>query len=95
MTPVDDLIIYKKSFKNRMLGLRWSYSDVQNLDGFFVSFHNNTAENLKNETVIPPIACLAWPNYYCYTFYNLNFNNNHTIKVNIKKINGVYCFHQM
>lgn len=65
-----------------MLGLRWSYSDVENVDGFIISFHDDTSNDVINETVISPTSCLAWPDFYCYTINNLNYN--HTIKVNIK-----------
>lgn len=72
--PVDDLMVYKKSLKNRMAGFRWSYVVNTNIDGFIVSF-NDTA------SVIPLERCSAWPQYYCHTFYNLSPSNTYTFKV--------------
>lgn len=74
-------MVYKKSLKNRMVGLRWSYYENTNLNGFIVSFNENAFPNRQNYSVIPPIKCSAWPELYCYTFYNLSSSNNYTFKV--------------
>ncbi|VVC38854.1 Fibronectin type III,EGF-like, conserved site,Immunoglobulin-like fold,EGF-like domain [Cinara cedri] len=82
LKPVDDLMVYKKSAKSRVVGLRWSFfSENTNLSGFIVSFN----ENLTNTSFILPMKCPAWPEYYCHTFYNLNFNKYYgkTYKFNI------------
>lgn len=76
-------MVYKKSLKNRIVGFRWSYSQDTNLDGFIVSYNENSFMNTKNVTIIPPQKCSAWPEYYCHTFYNLSPSNNYTFKVRI------------
>lgn len=81
MRPVDDLMVYKKSMKSRTIGLRWSFSPADtNLNGFQVSFN----ENLTDDLVVPPIKCSAWPEYYCHTFNNLNFNKNYSKPYTVK-----------
>lgn len=77
LMQVDDLMVYKKSLKNRMVGLRWSYPENTNVDTFIVSFD-------RYDHIIHPAKCSAWPNFYCHTFNNLHLGNNYTIKVNIK-----------
>lgn len=79
--PVNDVMVYKKSFSNRMVGLRWKYSDDSNLDGFIVWINKNDSVNITNASVISPKKCSAWPEYYCQTFYNLSPINNYTFKV--------------
>lgn len=82
LKSVDDLIVYKKSLKNRMVGLRWTYVDHRNLDGFIVSCFNDIGlTNPQNVSTISLTKCSAWPEYYCHTLYNLNPNNNYTFKV--------------
>lgn len=84
LTSVDNLVVYKKSLKNRMVGLRWSYSQNENLDGFIISFNEITSTHFKNITIIPPTKCLAWPELYCHEFYtNFSLNNKYEIKVSI------------
>lgn len=78
---VDNLMVYKKSLKYRMVGLRWSFSETENVDGFITSFNTNVFSNATNTSTIPSTKCSAWPNYYCHTFYNLGPNYNHTFKV--------------
>lgn len=78
---VDNLVVYKKSLKYRMVGLRWSYSETENVDGFITSFNTNVFTNATNTSTIPPTKCSAWPNYYCHTFYNLGPNYNYTFTV--------------
>lgn len=84
LTTVDNLVVYKKSSKQRMIGLRWSYSQNESLDGFIISFYENTpTAHSKNITVIQPTKCLAWPEFYCHVFYNLSLNNKYVFKVSI------------
>eukprot|EP00102_Acyrthosiphon_pisum_P016610 XP_008187621.2 PREDICTED: uncharacterized protein LOC100570673 [Acyrthosiphon pisum] len=86
LKPVEDLVVYKKSLKNRMAGFRWSYSQDTNIDGFLVSIDENPLINTTNVSIIPPQKCSAWPEYYCYTFYNLSPSNNYTFKIKPKSI---------
>lgn len=79
--PVNDVMVYKKSLSNRMVGLRWKYSDNTNLDGFIVWINKNNSVNITNALVISPEKCSAWPEYYCHTFYNLSPSKNYTFKV--------------
>lgn len=84
--PVEDLMVYKKSLENRMVGLRWSFSENKNLIGFIVSFDGDAPTTTsQNVTVIPPIKCSTWPDYYCHTFNNLSVSGNYTFKVSIEK----------
>lgn len=84
--PIEDLMVYKKSFEDRMVGLRWSYSENKNLVGFIVSFDENAlTTKSQNVTIIPPTKCSTWPNYYCHTFNNLSASGNCTFKVSIEK----------
>ncbi|XP_029345320.1 neural cell adhesion molecule L1 isoform X2 [Acyrthosiphon pisum] len=80
LKPVEDLVVYKKSLKNRMVGLRWSYTQDTNVEGFIVSFND------KNVSIITPQKCSAWPEYYCHTFYNLSPSNNYIFKIKPKSI---------
>eukprot|EP00102_Acyrthosiphon_pisum_P025257 XP_016662467.1 PREDICTED: uncharacterized protein LOC100570133 [Acyrthosiphon pisum] len=80
LKPVGDLVVYKKSLKNRMVGLRWSYTQDSNVEGFIVSFND------KNVSIIAPQKCSAWPEYYCHTFYNLSPSNNYIFKIKPKSI---------
>lgn len=76
-----------------MVGFRWSYSQDTNLDGFIVSYNENSFMNTKNVTIIPPQKCSAWPEYFCHTFYNLSPSNNYTFKVRIVTHNDIqYSF---
>lgn len=93
LKPIEDLVVYKKSLKNRMVGFRWSYSQDTNLDGFIVSFDENLLINTKTATIIPPQKCSAWPEYYCHTFYNLSPSSNYTFKVRIAANNGIFSRH--
>jgi len=76
LKAIEDLIVYKKSLKKRMVGFRWSYSQNTTLDGFIVSFN-------ESNFIIPPQKCSAWPEYYCHTFYNLSPSSSYTFKVRI------------
>ncbi|XP_025407336.1 uncharacterized protein LOC112681287, partial [Sipha flava] len=82
LKAVEDLMVYKKSLKGRMVGIRWSYSENSNLNGFLVSFDVNAFSNTTNTINISPEKCTAWPEYYCHTFHNLTFNKLY--KFNIK-----------
>ncbi|XP_008188160.2 uncharacterized protein LOC100568743 [Acyrthosiphon pisum] len=86
LKPVEDLVVYKKSPKNRMVGFRWNYTQDTNVDGFIVSFDENPLINTKNTSIIPLQKCSAWPEYYCHTFYNLSPSNNYTFKIKPKSI---------
>ncbi|KAE9526207.1 hypothetical protein AGLY_013838 [Aphis glycines] len=86
LKPIEDLVVYKKSLKNRMVGFRWSYSQDTNLDGFIVSFDENLLINTKTAIIISPQKCSAWPEYYCHTFYNLSPSSNYTFKIKPKSI---------
>ncbi|XP_060872332.1 LOW QUALITY PROTEIN: uncharacterized protein LOC132946372 [Metopolophium dirhodum] len=87
LKPVEDLVVYKKSLKNRMAGFRWRYSQDTNVDGFIVSFDENPLIHTKNVSIIPPQECSAWPKYYCHTFYNLSkTSNNYTFNIKPKSI---------
>lgn len=77
-------MVYKKSLKNRTVGLRWSYVENTNIDGFIVSFNKDAYRNTQNDSIIPLTKCSAWPKYYCHTFYNLNPGNSYTFKVRIR-----------
>lgn len=74
-------MVYKKSLKNRMVGLRWSYVNNTNLNGFIVSIDVDAAKNESNLFVIPVQKCSAWPLYYCHTLNNLIPSNEYTFKV--------------
>jgi len=81
---VDDLMVYKKSMKNKVVGLRWHYPDDSNLDGFIISFYDSSSfGHGKNVIVVPPRKCSAWPEYFCHTFYDLSSSINVTLKVRI------------
>ncbi|XP_025196649.1 uncharacterized protein LOC112595599 [Melanaphis sacchari] len=86
--PVDDLMVYKKNLKNKVIGLRWHYPDNSKLDGFIVSFNGsfNTSfiTHEKNVTIVPPIKCSAWSEYFCYTFYVFSASNNYTFIIQPK-----------
>lgn len=77
-------MVYKKSLKNRMVGIRWAYAETTNLDGFIVSFKDISLTNHQNISVIPLTKCSAWPEYYCHTFYHLNPSNSYTFEVRIR-----------
>ncbi|XP_060843561.1 uncharacterized protein LOC132923516 isoform X3 [Rhopalosiphum padi] len=79
LKAIEDLIVYKKSLKKRMVGFRWSYSQNTTLDGFIVSFN-------ESNFIIPPQKCSAWPEYYCHTFYNLSPSSSYTFKIKPKSI---------
>lgn len=64
-----------------MVGIRWSYVENTYLNGFLVSFNEGAVINTNHVSIIPPTKCTAWPEYYCYTFYNLTPSNNYGIKV--------------
>jgi len=83
LKAIEDLVVYKKSLKKRMVGFRWSYSQNTKLDGFIVSFN-------ESNFIISPQKCSAWPEYYCHTFYNLNPSSNYTFKVRTGVNNGIY-----
>lgn len=74
--PVNKLVIYTMSLKDGIAGLRWSYSNNANVNGFNVS-HKDVSTNTQDNANIP-IAnkCSTWPEYYCYTFYNIKLSNN-------------------
>lgn len=83
LAPVNDLVVYKKSLKYRLAGLRWYYIEDESLDGFIVSINEDSFENKNKVSVISPTKCPAWPEYYCYTYHNLSPKNNFTFKVRI------------
>ncbi|VVC28415.1 Hypothetical protein CINCED_3A016464 [Cinara cedri] len=73
LTPIKNLMVYKKSQKYRMVGLRWSYLNKNSsFDGFLTELNGNDSENTDSVSIIPPEKCSAWPEYYCYTLYNLD-----------------------
>lgn len=82
LKAVEDLTVYKKNLKNGMVGIRWSYLDNINLNGFIVTFNEN---DFNTSFVIAPTKCSAWPKYYCHTFQNfsLSHSHNYTFKVSI------------
>lgn len=81
LVPVKNLTVYKKSLKNRMVGLRWSYPENSKSDGFLISFNEDFSTTSKNITHILPKKCSAWPQSYCHTFYNVVPSNNYTVIV--------------
>jgi len=84
LAPVDDLVVYKKSIKYRLVGLRWYYSEDASIDGFIISINDeDVLGNTNNVSVIAPTRCSAWPKYYCHTYQNLNPINNFTFKVRV------------
>jgi len=95
LTPVDDLVVYKKSLKYRLVGLRWYYIEDASLDGFIISMHEDTSEetfgNENKVSVITPTKCPAWPKYYCYTYRDLSPTNNFTFNVRMS-IYDIKCF---
>lgn len=86
LTPVDDLVVYKKSLKYRLVGLRWYYKEDASLDGFIISMNEDTFGNEKKVSVITPTKCPAWPKYYCYTYRNLSPTNNFTFNIKPKSL---------
>ncbi|XP_060850877.1 uncharacterized protein LOC132929506 isoform X2 [Rhopalosiphum padi] len=86
LAPVNDLVVYKKSLKYRLAGLRWYYIEDESLDGFIVSINEDSFENKNKVSVISPTKCPAWPEYYCYTYHNLSPKNNFTFKIKPKSI---------
>lgn len=83
LAPVNDLVVYKKSLKYQLVGLRWYYLDDANIDGFIVSINEDDFGNANNISVIAPTKCSAWPEYYCHTHRTLSPINNFTFKVRI------------
>ncbi|CAI6356794.1 unnamed protein product [Macrosiphum euphorbiae] len=84
---VDDLMVYKKAMKNKVVGLRWNYPDDSSLDGFIISYDDiSFIGHEKNVTIVPPRKCSAWPEYFCHTFYDLSSSKNVTFKVQAKSI---------
>lgn len=81
MEPVDNLMVYKKSLKSRMVGLRWSYTENTNLDGFIVSINEKDVKNDQNYSSIHPNKCNAWPEYYCHTLNHLTPSKSYTFRV--------------
>jgi len=76
--------MYKTNMKDKVVGLRWHYPNDLNLDGFIISFDDGSSiVHEKNVTIIPPNKCSAWPEYFCYTFYNLSFSKNSMFEVRI------------
>lgn len=93
LTPVDDLVVYKKSLKYRLVGLRWYYIEDASLDGFIISMNEDTFGNENKVSVITLTKCPAWPKYYCYTYRNLSPTNNFTFNVRIfTRIYDIKCF---
>lgn len=77
-------MVYKTNVKDKVVGLRWRYPDISNLDGFIISVDDGSfIADEKNVTVVPPNKCSAWPEYFCHTFYDLSFSTNSTFKVRI------------
>lgn len=85
LKPVDDLMVYKKSLKNRMAGFRWSYANDTNVDGFVVSYDGKAFKKAKNVSLVPPTKCSAWPDHYCHTFYNMTPSNAYTFQVGTRR----------
>ncbi|XP_050064102.1 uncharacterized protein LOC114127525 [Aphis gossypii] len=79
LRPVDNFTMYKYDLKNKVIGLRWYYPDNLDLEAFIVSFNGSLDSSIdgENETIIPPIKCSAWPEYFCYTFNVFNGSNNY------------------
>ncbi|KAL5238474.1 hypothetical protein ACI65C_005884 [Semiaphis heraclei] len=85
--PVNDLMVYKTNVKDKVVGLRWRYPDISNLDGFIISVDDGSfIADEKNVTVVPPNKCSAWPEYFCHTFYDLSFSTNSTFKIQAKSL---------
>ncbi|KAL4084644.1 hypothetical protein QTP88_027571 [Uroleucon formosanum] len=84
LAPVEDLVVYKKSLKYQLVGLRWYYLEDANLDGFIVSINQNAFGKANNISIIAPTKCSAWPEYYCHTFHNLSPIHNFTFKIKPK-----------
>lgn len=83
LAAVDDLVVYKKSPKYQLVGLRWYYLEDAHLDGFIVSINQNAFGKANNISIIAPTKCSAWPEYYCHTFHNLSPIHKFTFKVRI------------
>uniref|UniRef100_A0A2S2QAU1 Angiopoietin-1 receptor n=2 Tax=Sipha flava TaxID=143950 RepID=A0A2S2QAU1_9HEMI len=82
---IDDLLIYKKSVKNKMLGLRWKYSNVSNIENiekFNIFVYGTNTTNVIKENNIEPEKCSNWPEFYCYTIKDLDLKNINEVKVN-------------
>ncbi|XP_060847647.1 uncharacterized protein LOC132927184 [Rhopalosiphum padi] len=86
--PVEDLVVYKNDLKNKVIGLRWRYPENSSVDGFIVSFkgsfNSSFIKHDKNVTIVPPIKCSAWPEYFCYTFYDVIASNDNTFNIQAK-----------
>ncbi|XP_060876579.1 uncharacterized protein LOC132949615 [Metopolophium dirhodum] len=85
LEPVDELIVYKKNLKHKSIGIRWSFSDEDIIDGFIVSAIDENMNSTKQIT-IEPKRCVAWPKLYCTTFENLILNHQYTIQIKAKSI---------
>lgn len=82
LNSVKELVVYKMDQQNNTVGLRWSYSEENELDGFIISIDTfNHSDN--KESVIGLTKCSAWPTYYCHTIKDLTPNTNYTFKVSI------------
>lgn len=87
--------MYKYDLKNKVIGLRWHYPDNSDLDAFIVSFNGSLDSSFtihgENNTIIPPIKCAAWPEYFCYTFNVFNGSKNYyTFKVSTYTNKNLY-----
>ncbi|XP_026822080.1 LOW QUALITY PROTEIN: tenascin-like [Rhopalosiphum maidis] len=86
LVPVNELIVYKKNLKKKSIGIRWSYPNENDMNGFIVIAIDENLNNTKRIIIEPAERCIAWPKFYCTTFDNLIPNNQYTIKVKAKSL---------
>ncbi|XP_026805156.1 tenascin-like [Rhopalosiphum maidis] len=86
LVPVNELIVYKKNLKKKSIGIRWSYPNENDMNGFIVIAIDENLNNTKRIIIEPAERCVAWPKFYCTTFDNLIPNNQYTIKVKAKSL---------
>jgi hypothetical protein len=78
---VDKLIVYKKNVEQKSIGIRWSYPNKNDINGFIVIAIDENLNNTKQIIVESTERCVDWPTFYCTTFDNLIPNNQYIIKV--------------
>ncbi|XP_050419823.1 uncharacterized protein LOC126832850 [Adelges cooleyi] len=81
LPPVEELSVYKKISKTREIGLRWSYPNDTDMNGFIIQVNPNSQKTNVKQKTIEPLKCKAWPTMYCTTVDNLTRSTQYTIKI--------------
>ncbi|XP_050531481.1 uncharacterized protein LOC126900075 isoform X3 [Daktulosphaira vitifoliae] len=87
LPAIENLSVYKKNSKTKTIGLRWSYDNESDINGFIIHLiASNYKVNSKQMTIEVPSRCTAWPDMYCETIDNLTPSTQYTIKIKAKSL---------